>query len=296
MTGRRAGEPRPHVVLVAHGSRDPRSAATVRALARAVAAARPGVQVHDAYLDFDAPHLSNVLTDLRTADLRTADLVSADGGPAVAAPVVVVPLLLSAAYHARTDIPSVVATARAEGARIEVTNVLTGASGRPGSGDANLMVDALRRRVRATGDFDGMVLGAAGTSNVEALATIDTVADALGRTEGLPCIAGYASGAGRPIADAIDVVRRAGARRIGIAAYFLAPGRLYDRIRQYDQIDPSADHGAHDSRDASGSRVARAGRSAGRVVTAAPLGDAVEIVAIAAQRIDQGLNASQALV
>jgi sirohydrochlorin ferrochelatase len=237
-----------HVVLAAHGSRDPRSAATVRAIARAVAAARPDVVVHDAYLDFDLPHLTTVLAAL-------ADV-----------PVIVVPLLLSRAYHARTDIPSIVADARIAGARVEIAEVLAA----PRDGGFELMVAALQRRL-PRGRFDALVMAAAGTRDAEALGDIDAIASALGRSVGVGCVAGYASGAGRPIADAIAYAYATGARNVGIASYFLAPGRLHDRIH-----------------------VAASGPY--RPMVALPLGDAAEIVAIASRRIDRCLIESKALV
>jgi sirohydrochlorin ferrochelatase len=229
-----------HVVLAAHGSRDPRSSATVRAIARAVAAARPDLVVHDAYLDFDAPHLATVLDAL--VDQR----------------VTVVPLLLSAAYHARTDIPTIVRAARERGADVEIAEVLPD----PRDGGFDLIVSALRRRLALAGSgfdgsgFDGLVLAAAGSRDAEALAGIEAVAAAFGRAEGRRCVTGYASGAGRPIAEAIEQVRAMGARNVGVAAYFVAPGRLYDRIVE---------------------------AAAGTVVSR-PLGDAPEIVSIVSRR------------
>jgi sirohydrochlorin ferrochelatase len=241
--------PSAHVVLTAHGSRDPRAATTVRAITRAVAAARPDVTVHDAYLDFDAPHLGTVLA------------------ATLGAPTIVVPLLLSAAYHAGTDIPAIVDAARDRGGRVEVADVLPDVR----DGGLDLTVAALRRRLREarTGaSVDALVLAAAGTRNPTALAGIEDVADAVAGAEGLRCITGYASGAGRPMHDAMDRLRAGGARSIGVVSYFLAPGRLFDRIT----------------------------RVAGGAIVAQPLGDAEEIVAIATRRIDHCLIASQALV
>jgi sirohydrochlorin ferrochelatase len=248
------------VVLAAHGSRDPRSSATVRALARAVARERPDVVVHDAYLDFDAPHLGTVLAAL-------ADR-----------PVIVVPLLLSRAYHARTDIPAIVADARLAGAQVDIADVLA----HPRDGGFELMVSALRRRLpRAS--FDALVLAAAGTRDLEALG------GALGRAEGVRCVAGYASGAGRPIADAIDYLYATGAGNVGIASYFLAPGRLHDRIDAAAFSGGSAGPIRHRTvTDASARRY--------RPMVAKPLGDAAEIVAIASRRIDRCLIESEALV
>src|SRR5918912_4049812 len=49
------------VVLVAHGSRDPVAAATTRALARTVAALRPGLDVRVAFLELAVPRPAQVL-------------------------------------------------------------------------------------------------------------------------------------------------------------------------------------------------------------------------------------------
>jgi sirohydrochlorin ferrochelatase len=79
------------------------------------------------------------------------------------------------------------------------------------------------------------------------------VADALSAALGLPCRPGYASGTGPGTDAAVLAVAAAGARRIAVASYFLAPGRLYDRA------------------------VERAIGSGAAIVTE-PLGDAPEIV------------------
>lgn len=49
------------LLLVAHGSRDPRHAATVRALTRRIRSTRPGLRVSTAFLDFDAPSVPEEL-------------------------------------------------------------------------------------------------------------------------------------------------------------------------------------------------------------------------------------------
>lgn len=46
---------RPTLLVIAHGSRDPRHAATVSALCARVRALRPGLRVEVGYLDFNAP-------------------------------------------------------------------------------------------------------------------------------------------------------------------------------------------------------------------------------------------------
>jgi sirohydrochlorin ferrochelatase len=193
-----------NVVLVAHGSRDPRASVTVRAMARTVTVARPDLDVSVAFLDFDEPGLAGVLD------------------AAAGRPTVVVPLLLTPAYHARIDIPTVVAGRPG----VRVTDVIS-------AGGTDLLVEALRRRIPAT-PFDGIVLAAAGSRAPRALAAVDEVAAALGDATGVPCIAGHASGAGSPVADSVAALRSAGAHRIVLASYFLAPGLLHDRAMAAD--------------------------------------------------------------
>ncbi|GIG60804.1 hypothetical protein Lfu02_51760 [Longispora fulva] len=88
------GAGRPALVLLAHGSRDPRAAMTTEDLALAVSAARPGLDVRVAYLDHAWPRPGEVLADL-----------AASGTPSA----VVVPLLLTSAYHGTVDVPAVLA-------------------------------------------------------------------------------------------------------------------------------------------------------------------------------------------
>jgi sirohydrochlorin ferrochelatase len=76
----------------------------------------------------------------------------------------------------------------------------------------------------------------------------------------VPCTVAYASAAPPTGAEAVQSLRSAGARRIGVAGYFLAPGRLYDGV------------------------VASA-VSAGAVAVAEPLGDAPELVRLIEARV-----------
>lgn len=224
------------VVLIAHGSRDPRAAAATRALARAVAAARPGLPVHDSYLDHTEPAPGRVLHELAAAGHER---------------VTVVPLLLTAAYHGRVDIPAVLSAAREEGLRLSVRvgDVLGPVNGRV---DLALLAGLRRRLTEAvtepsaatgptptgrtptgrsvggTASFDAVVLAAAGTRDAAARRTVEHAARALGATLGVPCLAGYASAAPPTAGEAVAQLRAAGAARVAVAAYFLAPGQLYE--------------------------------------------------------------------
>ncbi|MDQ4102482.1 MAG: CbiX/SirB N-terminal domain-containing protein, partial [Actinomycetota bacterium] len=85
------------LVAVAHGSRDPRSAAVITELVEVVRVRRPDLDVRLAFLDLSAPRLSDVLAGLAGTGHRRA---------------VVVPLLLGRAHHARVDVPGALARAR----------------------------------------------------------------------------------------------------------------------------------------------------------------------------------------
>ncbi|SDX96600.1 Sirohydrochlorin ferrochelatase [Micromonospora pattaloongensis] len=239
------GFPTP-IVLVAHGSRDPRAAAATRALVRAVeAAVGPGAVVRASYLDHTLPRPAQVLTALEAAGERRA---------------VLVPLLLTEAFHGRVDIPGAVAAARADGLRmpVAVSDVL---GPRIGGTVDGLLLAALRRRLAATGEkFDAVVLAAAGTRDAAARRTVAQAAGELGATLGVPCRAAYASAAPPTAGEAVAALRAGGARRVAVAAYFLAPGLLYEAAMA-------------------------SARDAGAVATAAPLEGAAELARLVLSRV-----------
>jgi len=262
---RSSGSAAAPIVLVAHGSRDPRAAAATRALVRAIAAARPGIDVRASFLDHTLPRPGQVLAALQAAGHHRAT---------------VVPLLLTKAFHGRVDIPDVVAAARANGLRmpVMVSDVL-GPS--PGGPVDPLLVTGLWRRLAETGvgmrsgggadrsrrvgaagcgaGIDAVVLAAAGTRDATARQTVEAVAAALSVALQMPCRVGYASAASPTTGVAVDELRAAGARRVGVAAYFLAPGLLYETA------------------------MSSAG-AAGAVVAAAPLSGAGEIARMVLSR------------
>src|SRR5918994_5299029 len=101
----------PALVALAHGGRDPRSAATVRALIDEVRRMRPDLRVEAAFLELSEPSFDAVVDELVRAGFDE---------------VVVVPLLLSEAYHAKVDVPEAIAAAAArhEGLKIRASKIL----------------------------------------------------------------------------------------------------------------------------------------------------------------------------
>nr|BFE68084.1 hypothetical protein GCM10020092_013850 [Actinoplanes digitatis] len=157
------------VVLVAHGSRDPRAAAATESLARAVGDAYPLWDVRAAYLDHSVPRPRQVLADFEARGHGRA---------------VLVPLLLTAAYHGRVDVPGEIAAARADGLGmdVETADVLG-----PFDGQVSpLLLGGLEQRLgeAAPGGLDAVVLAAAGTRDSAARATVVRAAAALGERLG----------------------------------------------------------------------------------------------------------------
>ncbi|MFF2525222.1 sirohydrochlorin chelatase [Streptomyces liangshanensis] len=208
----------PVLLVVAHGSRDPRHAATVRALARRVRALRPGLRVETGFLDFVAPSVPEVL-----------DRLARECAPH-AVEVVAQPLLLTRAFHAKTDIPAVLreASERLPGLRVRQAGVL---------GPSRLLLGALERRLYEAGlahadrSATGVVLASAGSSDPEAAAVIAGIAREWERRAGWFAVRpAFASASSPRTEDAVRALRAEGARRVAVAPYVIAPGRLPDRI------------------------------------------------------------------
>jgi sirohydrochlorin ferrochelatase len=193
---------RPPLVLVGHGSRDPRSAATLHRLAERVRAGLPKVDVRLCFLELSVPNVEHVLSGL-------------DG------PVVVVPLLLGDAYHARTDLPERVRVALAGHDRLSVRIAAT-------LGADAALADAAAHRAGRAPSCDGWILAATGSSYSPANAAVVETATDLSRRLRRPVRAGFVT-AMPEIAAAWADLRDAGCADIGVLPWFLAPGRLLDR-------------------------------------------------------------------
>lgn len=214
----------PALVAVAHGSRDPRSAATVARLMDEVRRQRPGLDVRLGFLDLSAPRLPDVLAAVAATHDRA----------------VVVPLLLGHAFHARVDVPGAVAEAarRHPGLGITTSAVL--------GGDPRLEDAALDRLAAVAGPLDdpglGVVVAAIGSSHAPANTAVHRVAGRWAARFGWAgARAAFATATTPTVPEAIAALRAAGARRVAVAPWILAPGLLPDRIaRDAAATDPTA--------------------------------------------------------
>jgi sirohydrochlorin ferrochelatase len=205
----------PALVALAHGSRDPRSAATITALVDAVRSMRPDLKVERAFLDLSKPSLDTVIDRLSRKHEE----------------IVVVPLLLTEAYHAKVDVPSAIAAAQARHpeVRIRATPIL-------GLEARFLEVLDLRMRealasARAR-ELDALVLAAAGSSDPLANQSVARLARLWGSHHKLPVTAAFASTSPPATGEAVRAFRKEGRRHIAVASLFLAPGFLPDRAAE----------------------------------------------------------------
>ncbi len=210
------------LVLTAHGSADPRSADTTRAIAECVRRLRPSLDVRVAFCEQNFPNLRAVL-------------------PTVPRGAVVVPLLLADAYHARVDIPALIDES---GADVHQADVL---------GEDDRLIHVLRQRLEHAGvsrlDSEvGVLVTAVGSSRQEANARTEAVADELTLTTRWTAATGFATGPHPGLAEAAELLRRRGASRLVVAPWFLAHGKIIDRVAEFARaqgIPMSSPLGAH---------------------------------------------------
>ena len=194
----------PVLIACAHGTRSPTGRRLIAELALAAKELRPGLVTTAAFVDVQPPTVVDVVAGLA-------------GRPAV-----VVPLLLSGGYHVHVDIAG--AVAGADGT----------VAARPLGPDPRLAAVLLDRLVQAGADPQdpgtAVVVAAAGSSDARAVADVEHTAALLQRSWAGPVTTGYGSAAQPPVPDAVAAARRAGAERVVLAAYLLAPGHFHDKL------------------------------------------------------------------
>jgi sirohydrochlorin ferrochelatase len=198
------------LVLTAHGSRDPRSAANTHAIAGHLRRVAPEFTVQVAFCEHSTPILRDAL-----------DTVTGPTGQTI-----VVPFLLASAYHARIDIPGVIAQSRAA---VQVAPTL---------GEDDRLVQVLGERLTAAGAsrFDpelGVVVVAVGSSHAAANAQTARVAAPLARGTRWAGVEVAFATQGPSVPEAVERLRERGAKRLMIAPWFLAHGRITDKIAAY---------------------------------------------------------------
>ena len=224
----------PPLLLAAHGTTDQAGVDAFAALAGRVGklAAADGMRVAGGFIELSAPALREAVADLAAAS---------PGPPAAAggkASIVAIPLMLSAAGHAKGDIPAALAREQTRHPGVSFSY------GRP-LGPHPALIDLLAARIAAVagGTSPAVLVVGRGSTDPDANADVAKTARLLwegrdyplaetafvslarpGVTEGLErcrLLAAGLPGAGLP-----------GARQIVVARYFLFPGVLPDRVAE----------------------------------------------------------------
>lgn len=199
------------VVLLSHGSADPRARLAADLLARRVGH-RLGAFVAQATLDLNRPRLDGAITYLASKGIH--DLV-------------VVPMLLTTAYHATQDVPAFAAATQAAYPQARITMAA------PLGADPHLLrgLDAVLKSAGHRPDLQtAVVLASAGSSFAAARARHAALA-LQWRTHGWGASAvAFASGSGPTVGEAVADLHEAGYDDVCVAPFLIAPGVMSQRI------------------------------------------------------------------
>jgi sirohydrochlorin cobaltochelatase len=221
---------RPPLLLAAHGTRDQAGVDAFAALAGRVGklAAADGTRAAGGFIELSAPPLRDAVAGL------------VDGSPG---PMVAVPLMLSAAGHAKGDIPAALARERTRHPG------LTWTYGRP-LGPHPALIELLAARIAAvSADLGGcqggrppvastdpapaVLLVGRGSTDPDANADVVKTARLLWEGRDYPLAeTAFVSLAWPGVPEGLERCRLLGARQIVVARYFLFPGVLPDRVAE----------------------------------------------------------------
>lgn len=208
----------PPLVAVAHGTRNPVGPVVLDELLDRVRSQLPDVEVLLSYVDVIGPMLEDVLREL-------GDDSS-----------VVVPLFLASGYHVRVDVPQAV---EMTGGHAVVT---------PALGPDDAVIAVVAERLFAAGPTpDSVVLAAAGSSDGDALAEVETASRRLSSNIKREVTPAYVTTAAPAVPDAVAAQREKGASSVGIASYLLAPGLFQARLLEAGADVVGDSIGAHDA-------------------------------------------------
>jgi sirohydrochlorin cobaltochelatase len=204
----------PPLLLAAHGTTDQAGVDAFAALGERVGqlAAADGTRVAGGFIELSAPALREAVTGLAAAS---------------PGPIVAVPLMLSAAGHAKGDIPAALARERTRhpGASFTYARPL---------GPHPALIDLLAARIAAAGtDQPAVLLVGRGSTDPDANADVVKTARLLWEGRDYPLAETAFVSLARPdVAGGLERCRLLGARRIVVARYFLFPGVLPDRVAE----------------------------------------------------------------
>jgi sirohydrochlorin cobaltochelatase len=213
-----SGQMKPAVMICGHGSRDPDAIAEFARAASGLKARLPESEVAYGYLEFAQPTIRESLATLAAHGARR---------------ILVLPVMLLAARHVKSDVPSEIARFSADFPQVEMRfgralstepKLLAAATARIEEGERRGRRDVLRSETLL------LVIGR-GTNDPAANAAIDELAQNLRAGMGFGRAAiGYAGTAAPLTEPALRHAVTLGCKRIIVFPYFLFTGVLVKRI------------------------------------------------------------------
>lgn len=225
--GASRNEADPALLILGHGSRDPRGAREFHELVDLVRRRNPSLSVEGGFIELARPPISECVERLAESGARN---------------VAAVPLMLLAAGHAKDDIPATLV--REKMGHPEMSFSYGRALGiRPE------LLELMDERVAAVVSNEekentAVLIVGRGSSDPDANSDLSKIARLFYEGRPYPIVEGaYVSMTPPNVADGLERCRRLGAKRIVVFSYFLFTGVLEERIRQQSEAFASAHPG-----------------------------------------------------
>lgn len=201
----------PAIVMVTHGSNDPRVAQVAHKLQRGVKESRPELEIHSCLLGTSSPSGAHLLDRLYRKGIREIVLVPLEITHAIEAD----PQVHLLAQYGRSAHPGLrIAVSRPIGPEVHLLNIL----------DLRLRSALAAARVL---ELDGLVLSSASSGDVRGAALLARRARQWSTHHRLPCLTAVADGTGPSVAQAIQGLRAQGRRHIAVGSFFLSADSLF---------------------------------------------------------------------
>jgi sirohydrochlorin cobaltochelatase len=214
----------PALLVVGHGSRDPRGAREFHELVNLVRRRNPSLTVEGGFIELSRPPISECV-----------DRLAQNGARNVAA----VPLMLLAAGHAKDDIPATLV-------REKMSHPAMSFSYGRALGIRHELLELMEQRVSAVvseeekGETAVLVVGR-GSSDPDANSDLFKIARLFYEGRPYPVVEGaYVSMTPPDVSAGLERCRRLGAKRVVVFSYFLFTGILEERIREQSEAFAAA--------------------------------------------------------
>ena len=207
------------LLIVGHGSRDPRGANEFHGLIQLVRRRNPSLTVEGGFIELSRPPISECVNRLAGRGIRD---------------VAAVPLMLLAAGHAKDDIPATLVREKTDhpGMTFRYGRAL---------GIRPELLALMDERISAvvseeeSEDTAVLVVGR-GSSDPDANSDLAKVARLFYEGRPYPAVeSAYVSMTPPDVADGLDRCRKLGAKRVAVFSYFLFTGVLEERIRRQSE-------------------------------------------------------------